>query len=196
MAIKSLICPIEGNSWDIERALNEVDGFSRYQKLGARQSESLRLIGEELLGMTGGLLTVENGRFWIEMEGNDYTVNLAAESIVGGSAKKILETAGHNTEYSGLGGLFKKALDSMTEMFRDAGTVGFSEEVDAALAGVEYSSEEALSWSLEKYSESVERDEKAEAWDQMELSVLRKYSKDIIIKYRNNRVEIKVIADI
>jgi len=196
MSIKSLICPIEGNPWDIERALNEVDGFSRHQGLGARQSENLRLIGEELLGMTGGLLTVDNGRFWIEYEGGVYTVNLAAESIVGGSAKKILESAGHNKEYAGIGGLFKKALDTMTELFRDSGATGFSEEVDAALAGIDYSSNEALSWSLERYSESVERDEKAEAWDKLELSVLKKYSQDIIISYRNNRVDIKVIADI
>ena len=197
MSIKSLICPIEGNSWDIERALNEVDGFSRYQGLGARQSEALRLLGEELLGMTEGLLTIEDGRFWIEEENGSYTVNLAASSIIGGSAKKILESAGHNTEYSGLGGLFKRAIDSMTQAFRDSGsTLDMTAEIDAALAGVQYSSQDELLWSLDRYSESIERNEKAEGWDQLELSVLKKYSKDIIISYRNNRIDIKVIADI
>lgn len=197
MSIKSLICPIEGNSWDIERALNEVDGFSRYQGLGARQSEALRLLGEELLGMTEGLLTIEDGRFWIEEENGSYTVNLAASSIIGGGAKKILESAGHNTEYSGLGGLFKRAIDSMTQAFRDSGsTLDMTAEIDAALAGVQYSSQDELLWSLDRYSESIERNEKAEGWDQLELSVLKKYSKDIIISYRNNRIDIKVIADI
>lgn len=198
MGIKSLICPIEHNSWDIERALNEVDGFSRYQGLGAKQSENLRLLGEELLGMTEGILNIEDGRFWIEVEDNNvYTVNLGATSIVGGSAKRILESASHNTEYSGIGGLFRKALDSMTQAFRDSGaSMDFTGEIDAALAGIEYKSQDELMWSLDKYSESIERDEKAEAWDKLELSVLQKYSKDIIISYRNNKVAIKVIADI
>jgi len=197
MGIKSLICPIEGNSWDVERALNEVDGFSRQMGLGAKQSEHLRLIGEEVLGMVGGMLDVGEGRFWIEAEGNDYIVNLAAKTIVGARAKAILESTSKNREYKGVTGLVRKAIDSMEQMFRDSGaSYSFEEQIDAALAGTEVLSEEALSWSLNKYTESVERDEKAEQWDELELSVLKNISKDIVISYRNNRVDIKVVADI
>lgn len=197
MGIKSLICPIEGNSWDIERALNEVDGFSRFQGLGAKQSERLRLIGEELLGMVEGVFTVESGRFWIEKKDEDYIVNLAAESIIGVRAKAILESASHNTEYKGVAGLVRKAVDSMEQMFRDSGSdYAFTEQIDAALAGTSIESDEMLSWSLNRYSESIERDEKADMWDELELSVLKKLSKDIVISYRNDRVQIKVVADI
>lgn len=197
MGIKSLICPIEGNSWDVERALNEVDGFSRLQGLGAKQSEQLRLIGEELLGMVGGILDVDTGRFWIEKDEDDYAVYLAARSIVGMRAKAILESAGKNTEYRGLSGLMRKAVDQMSAMIRDSGTdYNYSQQVDNALAGLEPISDSALEWSLTKYTESVERDEKADAWDELELSVLKKISKDIIVSYRNDRVDIKVIADI
>lgn len=197
MGIKSLICPIEGNSWDVERALNEVDGFSRQMGLGAKQSEHLRLIGEELLGMVGGMLEVNEGRFWIETEGDDYIINLAAKSIVGTRAKAILDSASKNKEYKGITGLVRKAVDNMEQMFRDSGaTYSFDEQIDAALAGTEVLSDDALAWSLMKYSESVERDEKAEQWDELELSVLKKISKDIIISYRNTRVDIKVVADI
>lgn len=197
MGIKSLICPIEGNSWDVERALNEVDGFSRLRGLGAKQSERLRLIGEELLGMVGGFLDVDTGRFWIECEGENYAVYLAAKSIIGIRAKAILESAGKNVEYKGLSGLMKKAIDEMSAMYRDSGAgYSMSEQVSNSLAGVETISEESLEWSLAKYTDSVERDEKAEAWDELELSVLKKISKDIIVSYRNDKVEIKVLADI
>lgn len=197
MGIKSLICPIEGYSWEVERALNEVDSFSRYQSLGARQSEKLRLIGEELLGMVSGMLDVEAGRFWIEKEGDDYTVNLAAQTIVGLKAKEILDTASKNTEYKGLSGLLRRAIDTMAQMYRDSGAgYEMTEQIDCALAGTEPISDEELAWSLAKYTESVERDEKAEAWDELELSVLKKTSKDIVVSYRNNRVDIKVVADI
>lgn len=197
MGIKSLICPIEGNSWDTERALNEIDGFSRYQGLGARQSEHLRLLGEELLGMVGGMLDVDEGRFWIEKDGEEYTVNLAAKSIIGGRAKAILDQTSKNTEYKGVAGIVRKAIDNMGQMFRDSGSsYNFSEQIDAALAGTEIISEEALSWSLNSYTESIERDEKADAWDELEIPVLKKLSKDIIISYRNDRVDVKVIADI
>lgn len=196
MGIKSLICPIEGYSWDVERALNEVDGFSRYQGLGARQSENLRLIGEELLGMVGGLLEVQDGRFWIEKDADDYTVNLAARTIVGARAKEILDSTSKNKEYKGFRGLVKKAIDQMESMVRDSGADYGMADVDAALAGTAVISEEELLWSLARYSESVERDEKASAWDELELPVLKKFSKDIIISYRNDRVDIKVVADI
>lgn len=197
MGIKSLICPIEGYSWDVERALNEVDGFSRYQGLGAKQSEHLRLIGEELLGMVGGLLDVSEGRFWIEKDGDEYTVNLAAKSILGSRAKSILDSTSKNTEYKGVSGVVRKAIDSMSQMFKDSGaSYNFSEQIDAALAGTEVLSDEALSWSLNSYSESIARDEKADSWDELEIPVLKKFSKDIIISYRNDRVDIKVFANI
>lgn len=197
MGIKSLICPIEGNSWDVERALNEVDGFSRYQGLGAKQSEQLRLIGEELLGMVGGLLDISEGRFWIESDGNDYCVNLAARTIVGARAKSVLEATSHNREYKGITGLMRKAIDGMAEMIRDSGaSYNFSEQIDSALAGTEILSEEALSWSLASYTASIERDDKVDEWDELEIPVLKKFSKDIIVSYRNDRVDIRVIADI
>lgn len=197
MGVKSLICPIEGNAWDVERALNEVDGFSRYQGLGAKQSENLRLIGEELLGMIDGFLDVEDGRFWIEVDGEEYAVNLAARSILGTRAKSILDSASKNTEYKGVAGIVRKAIDGMSQMFRDSGaSYNFTEQIDAALAGTEIESDNALQWSLESYNNSIERDEKAEGWDELELSVLKKFSKDIVVSYRNDRVDIKVIADI
>ena len=197
MGYKSLICPIEGYSWDVERALNEVDGFSRYQGLGAKQSEHLRLIGEELLGMIGGLLDVSEGRFWIEKEGDEYTVNLAAKSILGSRAKSVLDSTSKNTEYKGVSGIVRKAIDSMSQMFKDSGaSYNFSEQIDAALAGTEILSNEALAWSLNSYSESVARDEKVDEWDELEIPVLKKFSKDIIISYRNDRVAIKVFANI
>ncbi|MDO4187650.1 MAG: hypothetical protein Q4D29_01550 [Lachnospiraceae bacterium] len=197
MGVKSLICPIEGNSWDVERALNEVDGFSRYQGLGAKQSENLRLIGEELLGMIGGFLDIENGRFWIEVDGDEYSVNLAAKSILGTRAKSILDSTSKNMEYKGIGGIVRKAIDGMSQMFRDSGAAyNFTEQIDAALAGTEIESDDALQWSLDSYNKSIERDEKAEEWDELELSVLKKFSKNIIVSYRNDRVDIKVIADI
>jgi len=197
MGIKSLICPIEGFSWDVERALNEVDSFSRLQSLGARQSEKLRLIGEELLGMVNGIFEVESGRFWIEKEGDEYTVNLAAKSIIGSRAKAILDSTSKNVEYKGLSGLMKKAIDSMSQMFRDSGAdYNFTEQIDCALSGIEPISSEAVAWSLMRYNDSIERDEKAEMWDELELSVLKKISKDIIISYRNDRIDILVVADI
>lgn len=197
MGIKSLICPIEGYSWDVERALNEVDSFSRYQGLGAKQSENLRLIGEELLGMVDGLLSVDTGRFWIEKDGEVFSANLAANSIVGAKAREILDSASKNTEYKGIVGLIRKAVDTVTLMYKDSGAdYVMLNEIDSALAGTEAFSENEVAWSLMRYTESVERDEKAEAWDELELSILRKISKDIIVSYRNDRVEIKIIADI
>lgn len=195
MSIKSLICPIEGNPRDIERAINEITEFSKYEGLDQAKSERLRLIGEELLGMVEGILSTENGRFWIEKD-TDYAVNFAASAEIGDRAKAILDQTSKNTEYKGLKGLFNKTVDVFEKLFEAAGNSPDAMQLELPISGVEMIEPSSFEWSLSKYEEDLERNEKVNRWDELELPVLKKMSKDIVISYRNKRIDIKVIADI
>lgn len=197
MKVKSLICPIEGNKGDVERALTEVDSFSAFYGFDEEQAKRLRLIGEELLGMVGGVLDISNGRFWIEGGEDGVLVRLAAEAILGTVAKDELDQVSKNTEYKGFSGLIKKTIDNIGEIFRDSGaTMGNITESEMGVGGVSIITQEEVDWSLAKYQDSLDRDMKAGTWDELEMSVLKKLSKDIKISYRNDRVDIIVYADL
>lgn len=197
MKVKSLICPIEGNKGDIERALTEVDSFSAFYGFDEVQAKRLRLIGEELLGMVGGVLDISNGRFWIEGGDGEVLVRLAAEAILGTVAKDELDQVSKNAEYKGFSGLIKKTIDNIGEIFRDSGaTMGNVTESEMGVGGVSIITQEEVDWSLAKYQDSLDRDMKAGTWDELEMSVLKKLSKDIKISYRNDRVDIIVYADL
>lgn len=193
--MKSLICPIEGNEKDIERALNEAEAFAKLEGLNDSQTNVIRLLSDEMLGMTGGILLTQNGRFWIEKVESDYILNLALETEVGTRAKAIFDSTSSNAEYKGISGLIKKATDSLAQMFEFSS--GSASDFSTPMAdGIQMMDEGAYEWALSKYEESCERDEKAERYDELEIPVIKKFSKDIKISYRNKRVDIKVIANI
>lgn len=195
MKIKSLICPIE-NKRDVERALTEIDNFSAFYEMDSEQAKTLRLIGEELLGMVDGVLDITNGRFWIEGGDDEVLVRLAAEAILGTVAKDELDQVSKNAEYKGFGGFIKKTIDNIGELFRDSGaSMGTISESEFGVTGSIITQNE-VNWSLSKYQDSLDRDMKAGSWDELEMSVLKKFSKDIKISYRNDRVDIIVYADL
>lgn len=191
--MKSLICPIEGNSNEIERALNEADTFSKQEGLNDSQANVIRLLSDEMLGMIGGILVTSTGRFWIEHNEADFIINLSVETEVGTRAKAIFDSTSENQAYKGLTGLVKKATDSIAQMFEVSGGADFNVPLSD---GVQVIDDGAYEWALSKYEESCERDEKAEQYDELEIPVIKKFSKDIKISYRNKRVDIKVIANI
>lgn len=196
MIKKSLICPIEGKEWDVERAINEVENFTTYFKEDEAKARRLRLISEEVLGMIGGVLDVKNGRFWIENEDGDVKVRLAAEAILGTVAKDELDQVSPNVEYKGFSGLIRKAVDNLGEMFRDSGASIVDESMVGISGGTLAMSKEEIDWSLAKYQDSIDRDMKAGTWDELEMSVLKKLAKDIKISYRNDRVDIVVYTEL
>lgn len=199
MNVKSLICPIEGNTGEVERALNEVEAFAKAEKLDNAKADRLRLVSEEVIGMASGILNVESGRFWIEREEEGYAVRFACEAEIGERAKAIFDSTSSNTAYKGMSGLFRKVYDKMQDAFSlTAGSMPESELVASGVygSGLELVEPGAYEWTLERYDEKCELDNKAEMWDELELSVLRKMSKNIVICYRNNRIDLKVYPEI
>lgn len=193
--MKSLICPIEGNERDIERAIAEADCFAKLEGLNDQQANIIRLLADEMLGMVNGLFVSGLGRFWIEHNQNCFELNLAVETEVGIRAKSVLDSTSANTEYKGFTGLVKKATDAVSQMINDSGADSIS-NYDIPFEGINTVDQGVYEWSLQKFEESCERDEKASLYDELEIPVIKKFSKDITISYRNKRVSIKVIANV
>lgn len=196
MSYKSLICPIEGNDREIDRALTEIESFGKLEGLSDDKISKLRLVGEEIIGMAEGILQVENGRFWIEKNEDGYVERFACQAKIGDRARALFDATAENKEYKGLAGLVKKVVDAAERMIEVSSAASSNMGIDIAYEGGSVMDATGYVWSLDKYEEICERDEKVDKWDELELSVLKKLSKNIVVSYRNDRFDIEVYTDI
>lgn len=189
--MKSLICNLDGTNETLEAALTEAEYFANLCVLSEKQCLHLRLLAEELLGMASGLLQLSNGTFWVEEEERQYELHLNARVEVGSTAKEKLLNAsstGKNEMHKGVTGKIRQALEWLSTSHPSG--------VDAPIgifSGMMLTLETLYpEWSLECYRESLSREEKALAWDEMEKSVLGKLADDVRVGVNSDRMIIVI----
>ena len=74
----------------------------------------------------------------------------------------------------------------MKSLALSAGDVEFA---NGYYDGVDYS----YLWRLEEYRSTVKKEEQAEAWDELEKSVIASASDDVIVGVRGKRAEIVIV---
>lgn len=190
MASKSLLCPIGSSELDIKRAIDETENYAVYEKMAKKDTLHMRLLAEELLGMIGSVLEVQEGLYWIEKNDAGYELHLKAEAPIGEKAKGVLIKASSdnaNAAYKGVKGKIYQALDVMTQ------PSDLSMPIYSGMCGIDgipvfdFTNYE---WSFQLFEQQQKREQMAEDWDEMELSVLKKLTKDIIVSVRPLTVEI------
>lgn len=202
--MKSQVCELNGEANEIPAALVETDAFAARCGLTGKTALHLRLLAEELLGMVHGVLDVQNGEFWIESEGRRFCLNLTAHAPVGEQARARLIGAssdGKDAFHRGVTGKIRQALEWLSG--EDAEAAGYysiapylditSEEPNIMLGMVTLP--QATEWSLQSYRDTVKREKKAEAWDELERSVLSQLSDDIRVGVRTGQVSITVYRE-
>ena len=200
---KSIIVPLGMEELDVKRVLNAIEEFGSVIALDKKETNIIRLISEELLGIASAIFEVTEGRFWAEVNEGTVEVHIkTATSMSDGTKEEINKlSANGNVAYKGMAGLLRRVVDIMKESMSVANPVLLSEGTVAAemTSGYIYTSptmENALEWNLQKCEELMRLDEKAENWDELELSVLKKLSDNIIVGYRAEGVDITVISKI
>ncbi len=196
MGKKSLICPIEGYDDEIKNALDETERYGKAMGLNDEQISKLRHVTEELVGMIEGIFDVTRGRFFIEEDNGEFILTLKVKTVVGDRAKAILDTVSKNDRYKGIRGVVARVFDVIYSAVGNESPAADIVAIDNALAGASIISNEALEVSVSKFTEMMDRDEKVDNWDELELSVVKKLSKDIKIYYTPEKVVINVIANI
>ena len=137
-------------------------------------------------------MEIREGKFWIEQEGEDYRLCLRAHAPVGEEAEARLlsaSTSGENTFYQGVSGKIRLALDWFA---RGAAAEGY---VPLAFQDG-FLSAQSTEWSLELYRQSAAREKKAQAWDELEKSVLSRLADDIRVGLRTDEIEITIYKKI
>jgi len=200
---KSLIVPLGMAELDIKRVIMAVDEFDDVISLDKKESNSIRLIAEEILGVTAAIFEITDGQLWIEENDGKVEVHVSTSTMLSdGTKEKVQKLSENGNEaYKGMSGLLKRVVDLMKNSFSAANPVLLSEGSIAAemSAGYIYTSQtmnECLEWNMQKAEELMRLDEKADTWDELELSVLKKLSENILVSYRADCVDITIITKV
>ncbi len=183
----------------IREALVETEKAAAFRELNPKQTLRLRLLAEEMTGMLRTIVGDAPLRYWIESEGNRFSVHLSAKTRVNALVREELlktSTSGKNDAAKGFMGHLRDIFTMLCET-NDTNTlaaeygysyvdlVGYDASTDMSPNAMMYG------WSLSAYREAVEEnaEKEPEKWDELEKSITAKLADEIKIFIRMNTVE-------
>ena len=195
--MKSNICKIEKGTRDLDEILKESERVAEYNGLSHKQALQLRLLCEEIDGMLPNIIDDFEGELWIDFEDGVCKVNVSIQIPEFNSAKKeeLIAIAKNkkNSASVGIVGKIRNAIENffldeelMESMALSSGAFGLA---NGHFVGLDYAS----LWRLEEYRNSVKKEEQAEAWDELEKSVIASVADDVIVGVKGNCAEVVII---
>jgi hypothetical protein len=195
--MRSNVCKFKKGIRDLDAILNESERVAKYNGLSHKQSLQLRLLCEEIDGMLPNILGDFDGELWIDLEDGECRVNISIQiPEFNTNQKEGLIGIAKNKKNSAVVGIVSKIRGSIENFFLDevrmealavssssyGMEVGYSDRVD-------YS----YSWRLEEYRSSVKKEEQAEAWDELEKSVIASVADDVIVGVKGRQANIIIV---
>lgn len=195
--MKSNVCKIEKGTRDLAAILKESERVAEYNGLTHKQTLQLRLLCEEIDGMLPNIIDDFDGEIWIDFEDGvcKITVSIQIPEFNIDKKEELIGIA-KNEKNAAVVGIVGKIRDKIENYFLDEDTMkslalsaGEVEFANGYYDGVDYS----YLWRLEEYRSIVKKEEQAEAWDELEKSVIASASDDVIVGVRGKRAEIVIV---
>ena len=195
--MKSNVCKIDKGVKDLDAILKESEMIASYNGLNHKQALQLRLICEEMDGMLPKIIDDFDGEFWIEYEEGVCKVN-AVVNFAEFTAKKKQELINvskdkKNAAATGIVGKIRSVIEDFfldEEGAQTGGAAnGFSYIPTQYSLGFHYS----YCWSLGEYKASVKKENKEDAWDELEKSIIASIADDVIVGVKGRQASIVVI---
>ena len=196
--MKSNICKIEKGTKDLDAIFKECEKVAEYNGLNHKQALGLRLLCEERDGMLPNIIDDFDGELWIEFENGVCKVNVSIEFKEFTSKKKEeLVSIAKNKKNAAAVGIVGKIRSAVENYFMDADNLPtYSMALESYPMGMEYCSGADYylhRWSLEQYRSTVKKEEKTEAWDELEKSVIASAADDVIVGVKGRKADIIIV---
>ena len=199
--MKSNICKIENGTKDLAAILKESEKVAIYNELTHKQTLQLRLICEEIDGMLPNIISDFSGDFWIDYEDGICKVNISLKFDEFTAEKKAgLVALAKNKKNAATVGIVGKIRSALENVFLDEDSFGSTEMMlESRYFTMDYYSDYSFGmdytsfWSLEQYKSTVKKEEKTEAWDELEKSVIASVADDVIVGVKGKRADIIVV---
>jgi hypothetical protein len=190
--MKSNVCKIEKGTRDLDAILKESERVAEYNGLSHKQSLQLRLLCEEIDGMLPNIIDDFEGELWIDFEDGVCKINVSIKiPEINSDKKEELIGIAKNKKNAAAVGIVGKIRDVVENIFLYDDKIehfalglatGYSEGVDYAYL-----------WRLEEYRSTVKKEEQAEAWDELEKSVIASVADDVIVGVKGKCAEVVII---
>ncbi|MBP0954376.1 MAG: hypothetical protein J6M90_01880 [Oscillospiraceae bacterium] len=190
----------------LQAALSQSEKFAQYNGLKEKDTRRLRLIVEEALGMMKELAQDFTADFWIE--GNEETCAVfidASTDITSEKRSNLLAVSSEKKNILAKGvmgkirSVFEAALlsysESYSEMLLNYGVVADPFTMDQYGGFMPYYDNPM--WSLRAYTEGIQDgadtdEQKKEAWDELEKSIIANIADDVQIGVMGDRVKMVI----
>lgn len=190
--MKTDVLMISSDGSNMEAALAQVDKVAVYKELSPENTMVLRLLAEETMAMMRAIAGNVNGEFWMEDEGQTFTLHLRVRSLVDEKKREQLLSAsssGKNEATRGFMGKIRAFFEptSSEPMF----LVGFGGGAPQMFG--------SYVWSMEDYKDQLRqyreenRAEAKEAWDELEKSVVGHLADDVKVSILGRTVEMTIM---
>ena len=197
--MKSNVCKIEKGTRDLEAILRESERVAEYNGLDQKQSLQLRLLCEEIDGMLPKIIDDFDGELWIDFENGVCKVNIAVQiPEFNADKKKELIGIAKNRKNSAAVGIVGKIRDSIENFFlNESNTEALSLKSESFGLGTGFSEgvDYSYLWRLEEYRSSVKKEVAAEAWDELEKSVIASVADDITVGIKGRQANIIIVKN-
>ena len=195
--MKSNVCKIDNGIKDLEAIFKESERVAEYNGLTHKQSLQLRLLCEEIDGMLPYIIEDFEGNLWIECEGGVCKINVSIKIPDIDTAKKEdLMAISKDKKNAAAVGIVGKIRNAIENFFLDENCMNAFDSSAASFhlstgysEGVDYS----YLWSLDQYRNLIKPETEAEAWDELEKSVIASVADDIIVGVKGKQADIIIV---
>ncbi len=186
--MKSDIITVSSKEDRTEAVLSQAERVAVYQQLSPKASLHLRLLAEEMMNMMRAITGEVEGAFWIENKAEHYELHLRANTVVDFYTREQLlsaSTSGKNEANRGL-------MGKLRAFFEPTEGVPMYVELDPEAMS------SGMIWSMSSYRqqlrESVQQNcaGAADAWDELEKSVVAHIADEVKVSIRFREVEMIV----
>ena len=195
--MKSNVCKIEKGTRDLDAILRESERVAEYNGLSHKQTLQLRLLCEEIDGMLPYIIDDFKGELWIDFEDGVCKVNVSIQIPEFNTDKKEeLISIAKNKKNAAAVGIVGKIRNAIENFFLDEERMeawAFSSRTFGLANGYYDGVDYAYLWRLEEYRCSVKKEEQAEAWDELEKSVIASVADDVIVGVKGKCAEVIII---
>lgn len=192
--MRSNICKIEKGTRDLGAILKESERVAEYNGLNHKQALRLRLICEEIDGMLPNIIDDFEGDLWIDFEDGVCKVNVSINIPEFDTEKKEeLIAIAKNKKNAAAVGIVGKIRNAIENFFLDKEV---KETLSISSTEFELSNgygDYVNLWRLDDYRITVKKEGQAEAWDELEKSVIASAADDVIVGVKGKRAEIVII---
>ena len=189
--MKSDVITVTNSETNMEEVLEQVEKVASFKNLSHKDALHLRLLTEEAMGMMRSVAGEVKGKFWIEDEQDLFRIHLQADKNMSAEQREQLISASSSGKNEAARGFMGK-IRTFFEPLEDFPLIIDVSGIDSPNIYAD------ISWSMRAYERQIQkgmeqnRKGAAEAWDELEKSVISHIADDVKVSILGRDVEMVI----